>query len=450
MPESFVRLNTLLWSGPVLIALVAVGMYLLIRMRFLQIRCFPKALKHFIHSFKLNQEQRNGTSAYRALCTALAATVGTGNLAGVAGAIALGGPGVIFWMWVCAILGMGIKFAEVVLAMIYRKRNAKGEWVGGPMQFICCGLKKRYHFIAYIYCFFCVVASFGIGNGTQINAVICGLDSVFRGFDITLGTLSHVAIGLLLCGIVWVSFQDGSDRIGRITQMLIPLAAVLYMILALGILIIKRDALLSAAKAIIQGAFSPRAVTGGTVLSAFQTLRIGAARGLFTNEAGMGTAAIAHASAEVTDPVKQGLLGIMEVFIDTIVICSLTAFVILTSGVPIPYGMDTGIRLTMAAYASVYGNWVTIPVTLSVCLFALATILGWGLYGARSFQYLFGESSWNRFVMMQAAMVVVGSVVNTASIWLFSEFVNGLMVLTNLFVVIRLLPVLMEKLKSNV
>lgn len=433
------RVNAAVWGLPLLILILGVGIYISIRTGFAQFRLFPRALKAFLRQFKKNDDT-GGVSSYRALCTALAATVGTGNLAGVAGAIAIGGPGAIFWMWVCALIGMATKFAEATLAVRYRQRSNDGEVIGGPMYMIQNGLCKKWHCLAYVYCFLGVVASFGVGNATQINTVIGGVESIANTFNTEIGLSGRIAIGCVLAVLLTIMLLGGAKRIGRATEVLVPLVSAGYILLGVVVLVVKADAIPGAFRAIVQGAFTPQAVTGGVIGSVFATLRIGASRGVFTNEAGMGTASIAHASGNVKHPAEQGLMGIIEVFLDTIVICTVTALVILCSGVPIPYGTDTGITLTAAAFSAVCGEWICIPLTFALCCFAIATVLGWGLYGARCAQFLFGDGVWKKFVLLQAVMVVVGAVLNTGTIWLLADIVNGLMAIPNLIALFLLTP----------
>lgn len=431
--------NRFVWGVPALILILGVGIYLSLRTGFAQIYLFPKALRSFLRQFR-SRDESDGVSPYRALCTALAATVGTGNLAGVAGAIAIGGPGAIFWMWVCALLGMVTKFAEATLAIHYRVRSAKGEYVGGPMYMIRQGLGEKWKWMASIYCFFAVVASFGVGNATQINAVIGSVNEVLNSFGGHESRLGNLIMGIVLAILISILLLGGAKRIGAVAEMLVPFASVGYLILSLAVLFARADAIPAAFSAIFRGAFSPNAVTGGILGSAFTSLRVGASRGVFTNEAGMGTAAIAHGSAKVSHPVEQGLMGIMEVFLDTIVICTMTALVILCSGVPIPYGNDVGVQLTTQAFSAVMGQWVSILIALALCLFAVATILGWGLYGARCAQYLFGEKAWKSFVYVQAGTVVIGAMLGTGTVWMLSETVNGLMAIPNLIALALLSP----------
>ncbi len=432
------------WGVPALVLILGIGFYLTFRSGFAQLRLFPAALGAFCRRLFGREQKGQGVSSFQALCTALAATVGTGNLAGVAGAIAIGGPGAMFWMWVCGLLGMMIKFAEATLAVHYRVENSRGELVGGPMYMIRGGLPKSFWPLAGLYSFFGVVAAFGVGNATQINTVVESINEALGVWGISPGIWGNLFMGVVLAGIIAAMLLGGADRIGRTAELLVPFAAGLYLVLGAGVLIARYEAIPQAFGAIFQGAFQPRAVTGGAVGSAMVALRTGVSRGVFTNEAGMGTASIAHSSARVAHPVEQGFMGIMEVFLDTIVICTMTALVILCSGVPVPYGLDAGIRLTASAFACVYGDWVFPVIAGALCLFAFATVLGWGLYGTRCAQYLFGDGAWKKFVWLQALTVVASALMNTGTVWRLSEIVNGLMAIPNLIVLGALSPVLIQ------
>lgn len=427
--EFLERLNNVVWGIPTLVLILGVGLYLSLRTGFAQLRLLPSAIRAFINKFRKND---GNTSSFQALCTALAATVGTGNIAGVAGAIALGGPGSIFWMWVCAVLGMMIKCAEALLAVRYRITDASGSCSGGPMYMIELGLGRRWRPMAVCYCLFGVAAAFGVGNATQVNAVIGSINTAIE----YLGTQPSVSVNLFVGVLLGVSaaavFLGGFQRVGNVAELLVPVSSAGYMILCAGALLYKFEAIPQALQVIVTGALQPRAVTGGAVGSAFMVLRVGAARGIFTNEAGMGTAAIAHSSAKVKDPVEQGLMGIIEVFLDTLVICSMTALVILTSGVNIPYGTDEGAVLTSRAFAATYGPWVSIPISMFLAVFAFATILGWGYYGLQCANYLFGAKGTRLFILLQAGTAVVSTVIKTSTVWLFAELVNGLMAVPNL------------------
>lgn len=431
--------NGFVWGLPALVLILGVGLYISIRTGFVQLTLFPRALRRFLALFRGGKQAGNGVSPFQALCTALAATVGTGNLVGVAGAICIGGPGSIFWMWVCALFGMATKFAEASLAVRYRAREGNG-FAGGPMYIISQGMGDKWLWLAKLYSFFGVFAAFGVGNATQINAVITGINGVIRGFGGSETRAGNLLMGFVLAALVGGTLLGGAKRIGAAAEKLVPFASAGYILLCLGVLVTRAEAIPGAFGAILQGAFSPRAVTGGMLGSAFQALRIGCARGVFTNEAGMGTASIAHASAQVAHPAEQGLMGIMEVFLDTIVICTMTALVILCSGVPIPYGVDAGGTLTAQAFSAVCGDWVTVFLAAALCCFAFATVLGWGLYGARCAQFLFGSGAWRWFALGQTLTVVLSSVLETGVIWAAAETVNGLMAIPNLIALAALSP----------
>ncbi len=448
MIELLKQVNQIVWGIPTLLLILGSGLYLTIRSGFFQFTYFPKALRSFILKLKPSKEPVDGVSPYQALCTALAATVGTGNIAGVAGAITLGGPGAVFWMWICAFLGMILKCAEAVLAVRFRQKNDSGQWYGGPMYMMEQGMSHRWRFLAVLYAFFGVVAAFGVGNATQINAVIGGVHSAAETMGISFHRTADIFLAFVLAIVVALMLSGGAKRIGKIAEMLVPYASLLYLLLGLGVIVLKIQAVPAAFSHILTGAFSPKAVTGGMVGSVFAVCRIGASRGVFTNEAGMGTASMAHASATVSHPCEQGLMGIMEVFLDTIVICTVTALVILCSGVPIPYGTDTGAELTTLAFSEIYGSWVSILISLSLICFALATVLGWGYYGLCCARYLFSEGWMKLFIPLQVMTVLAGALLKTGTVWLLAETVNGLMAIPNLIVLLGLCPEFMKLIKE--
>ena len=428
-----------LWGAPVMLLILGVGLYLSVSTSFAQITMFPAAIRDFFRKLFGKERGGDGVTSFQALCTALAATVGTGNLVGVAGAICIGGPGAIFWMWLCGILGMITKFAEVTLAVRYRV-GGPGRYAGGPMYMISCGMGPKWKFLAASYSFFGIVAAFGVGNATQINAVITGIHSCVTAFGGSVSVKEDLLMGMVLAATVLVLLLGGAGRIGSAAEKLVPMAACLYLVLGSLVLIMRCEAIPAALQAILQGAFSPEAVTGGVIGSAVTAMRTGISRGVFTNEAGMGTAGIAHGGANVDHPVEQGLMGIVEVFVDTLVICTMTALVILCSGVLVPYGSDAGLSLTTDAFASVLGPWVRVFLAAAVCLFAFATILGWGLYGQRCAQDLLGKSVWRHFAVLQAVTVVISAVMKTETVWIFAEIVNGLMAIPNLIALGALSP----------
>ncbi len=439
MTKILEAVHSFLWGAPTLVLILGVGLYLSIRTGFAQLRLFPRALGDFLRKLTGKGKGAEGVSPFQALCTALAATVGTGNLVGVAGAICLGGPGAIFWMWVCGLLGMATKFAEAALAVRYRVRE-DGQSRGGPMYMISSGMGERWKWLACLYSFFGVIAAFGVGNATQVNAVISGINGVLSRFGWQECWQGNILMGGLLAAVIGVMLLGGAKRIGIVAEKLVPFVSAAYILLCGWVLIQRADAIPGAFRMIVEGAFSPWAATGGVLGSAFLALRVGCARGVFTNEAGMGTAAIAHAGANVSHPVEQGLMGIMEVFLDTIVICTLTALVILVSGVAIPYGIDAGGTLTSAAFSLVCGDWVSVFLAGALCCFAFATVLGWGLYGARCAEFLFGSGAWKWFALLQTVTVVIGAVLNTQIVWLLAETVNGLMAIPNLIALAYLSP----------
>ena len=426
------------WGVPALVLLLGVGLYLSVRTGFAQLRLFPYACRDLVSRLLPKRKQDDG-SAFRSLCTALAATVGTGNLVGVAGAITIGGPGAIFWMWICGILGMITKIAEAALSVHFRVKEGT-EYVGGPMYLISRGLGRRWKWMSAVYAFLGVIAAFGVGNATQINTVLNSWNDCLVFFGVTPTVCGRILTGIFLAILVLILLLGGAGRIGAAAEKVVPFAAVSYLLLGVTVLFLRRDYIAGAFSAIVKGAFSPGAVTGGMVGSLAATLRVGVSRGVFTNEAGMGTAGIAHASANVDHPVRQGLMGIMEVFLDTLVICTMTALVILCSGITVPYGADSGLSLTVAGFSAVVGDWVRVFLALSICLFAFATVLGWGLYGSRCAQYLFGRSVWKPFAILQACVVLISAVLRTETIWLLAEIINGLMAIPNLIALAFLSP----------
>ena len=332
-------LNSFIWGVPAMVCIIGVGLYLSFRTGFVQIRKFPYALKNTLGKiFDKSSASDGALTPFQAVCTALAATIGTGNIAGVAGAIAIGGPGAVFWMWISALLGMCTKFSEVVLAVFYRERNVKGEYIGGPMYYIKNGLGKNWMWLAYLYAFFGTCAVFGTGNATQVNTIVAALDSAILNYGaVSEGSLKvlNLIIGIVISITVMLILFGGIKRIGSVAEKLVPFMALLYVLLALGLIILNAGKLPAVFSNIFAGAFNPAAVTGGVVGTMFTSMTKGVSRGIFSNEAGLGTGSIAHACADTKDPIKQGMFGIFEVFMDTIVVCTMTALVILLSGVNI-------------------------------------------------------------------------------------------------------------------
>ena len=394
--------NNFIWGVPAMICIFGVGLYLSLRTRFLQIRKFPYAIRTTIgRMFRKKDASDGAITPFQAVCTALAATVGTGNIAGVAGAIAIGGPGAVFWMWISALLGMCTKFAEVTLAVFYREKNANGELVGGPMYYIKNGLGKKWHFLAYLFAAFGVLTVFGTGNATQVNTITTAINSALMNYHVISEksvSLSNLIQGIIIAALVALILLGGVKRIAQVTEKLVPFMALFYIILALGVILLNINTIPSVFVSIFKGAFRPSAVTGGIVGSMIMSVKKGVSRGIFSNEAGLGTGSIAHACADTRKPVKQGMFGIFEVFTDTIVICTLTALVILCSGTSITYGQAAGAELTISGFTATYGNWVSLFTALAMCCFAFSTILGWGLYGARCIEFLFSEKITKYFI----------------------------------------------------
>ena len=446
-------LNGFIWGVPAITCIIGVGLYLAIRTGFLQIRKFGYAMKCTVgRMFKKKSAADGAMTPFQAVCTALAATVGTGNIAGVAGAIAIGGPGAVFWMWVSALLGMGTKFAEVTLAVHFRERNAKGDLVGGPMYYIKNGLGKKWMFLAYAYAFFGVCAVFGTGNATQVNTITAAINTALINYNVLAadGTgTSNLIIGIVICIIVALILLGGIKRIGRVSEKLVPVMALLYIVLAIGLIVMKIDRVPAVFASIFQGAFNPAAITGGIVGSFFLSMQKGVSRGIFSNEAGLGTGSIAHACADTRKPVKQGMFGIFEVFMDTIIICTMTALVILLSGVEIAYGQAAGAELTISGFTTVYGNWVSIFTAIAMCCFAFSTIIGWGLYGARCAEFLFGSKILTPFYAAYSLVSIVGATVDLGLIWSISDTFNGFMTVPNLIAVFLLTPVVLKLIREH-
>ena len=346
--------NNFIWGVPAMVCIIGVGLYLSIRTNFLQIRKFSYSIRVTLGRMFRKRDASDGTmTPFQAVCTALAATVGTGNIAGVAGAIAIGGPGSVFWMWVSAILGMCTKFSEVTLAVHFREVNEKGDLVGGPMYYIKNGLGKNWRWLATLFSAFGVLTVFGTGNATQVNTITTAINSALLNYHLIEEGSAHTTsliIGIILAALVALVLLGGIKRIGSVTEKLVPFMALFYIVLAFGVILLNINRVPAVFSSIVYGAFNPAAVTGGVVGTFFMSMKKGVSRGIFSNEAGLGTGSIAHACADTKKPVKQGFFGIFEVFADTIVICTLTAFVILCSGVPVPYGEAAGAELTSRVY----------------------------------------------------------------------------------------------------
>ncbi len=446
-------LNDFIWGIPAMVCILGVGLYLAVRTGFMPLRKFGYAMKNTLgRIFKKQKAAKGALTPFQAVCTALSATVGTGNIAGVAGAIAIGGPGAVFWMWISAILGMGTKFAEVTLAVHFRERNKNGDYVGGPMYYIKNGLGKNWMWLAYLYAFFGVCAVFGTGNATQVNTITSAVNTALVNYNVLSAdslAVSNLVIGIVICVVVALILIGGMKRIGSVAEKLVPVMAGLYILLGIGLIVLRIDRVPAAFAAIFQGAFNPAAFTGGVVGSFFISLQKGVARGIFSNEAGLGTGSIAHACADTSDPAKQGLYGIFEVFMDTIVICTLTALVVLLSGIEVPYGQAAGAELTISGFTNVYGNWISIFTAVAMCCFAFSTIVGWGLYGARCAEFLLGSKILLPFNIAYCLIAILGATTDLGLIWSISETFNGFMAVPNLIAVFLLAPVVLRLIREH-
>ena len=433
--------NGFIWGAPAMICIIGVGLLLSVRTRFIQIRKFGVAMKNTVGKiFDKTQAKDGSMSPFQAVCTALAGTVGTGNIAGVAGAIALGGPGAIFWMWCSAFLGMCTKFSEVTLAIHFREKNSNGEYVGGPMYYIKNGLSKKWYFLAVLYAVFGVLTVFGTGNATQVNTIVASINSALMSFHIIDGTndKANLIFGIFIAALVAMVLLGGIKRIGQVTEKLVPFMAVLYVILALGVIIMNIEHVPAVFGEIFSGAFSPRAATGGVIGSMFLSMKKGVSRGIFSNEAGLGTGSIAHACADTDNAVHQGMFGIFEVFMDTIIICTLTGLVVLLAAPGITYGQAAGAELTISGFTSTYGSWVSIFTAVAMCCFAFSTIIGWGLYGSRCIEFLGGEKLVRPFLVIYSFVSIVCATINLGLLWDIADTFNGLMAVPNLISLLML------------
>ena len=428
--------NNFVWGIPAMVCIIGVGLLLSLRTGFLQIRKFPYAIKTTLGRMFRKREASDGSmTPFQAVCTALAATVGTGNIAGVAGAIAIGGPGAVFWMWVSAFLGMCTKFSEVTLAVHFRERNAQGDLIGGPMYYIKNGLGRHWQWLAVAFSAFGVLTVFGTGNATQVNTITTAINSALLNYHIiseSSVSFVNILLGIGIAILVGLVLLGGVKRIGSVAEKLVPFMAVFYIILSLGVVILNIDRVPQVFYMIVYGAFNPSAVTGGVVGGFFLSIQKGVSRGIFSNEAGLGTGSIAHACADTQKPVKQGFFGIFEVFTDTILICTLTALVILCSGVPVGYGSAAGAELTILGFTSTYGSWVSIFTAVAMCCFAFSTIIGWGLYGARCIEFLFSSKVIKPFMVVYSLVAILGATVDLGLLWSIAETFNGLMSIPNL------------------
>ena len=455
-------INEAVWGWPALILLAFVGVLMTVMTKFFQITHIGYWMKHTIGAIFGDKHVTSHTkdktiSQFQSLCTALAATVGTGNIVGVAGAIALGGPGAVFWMWVIAFFGMMTNYSENVLGILYRRKNKEGEWCGGAMYYLRDGLgakkncKKLGAFLAVLFSCFCLLASFGIGNMSQVNAMTKNVHHAFKVPNIVVGIFLFFAVGLVVVG--------GIKRIASMTEKLVPTMVILFLLGTLVIIGMNIEKIPDVFVSIFKGAFNLKSAAGGTVGSGIAlAMKWGMKRGVFSNEAGLGSSVMVHSSSNVKEPVRQGMWGIFEVFADTIVVCTLTAITILSSGaVNLETGMLTAKgeevgkdALMSYAFEQHFGKPGSMFIAIAILLFAYSTVLGWSHYGTKAFEYLFGTSKVMIYRVIFVCMVLAGSVLEAQLAWDISDTFNGLMMIPNLIGVLVLSPQVMECTKNYV
>ena len=446
-------LNSVAWLYILLPCVFIGGVYLTFGTGAVQFKRFGYAMKNT--AGKLFQKQQAGEGAVtplQAVTTALAATVGTGNIVGTSQAIAMGGYGAVFWLWIAALLGMVIKYSEVVLSIRYRERDAKGDWVGGPMYYIENGMGPKWKWLAVVFSILAALAAFGIGNMSQSNSIVGSITGAVEAVNPAFAgqTALKWALGIGLAVLTGLVLFGGIKRIGSVTEKLIPFMSIAYIIMTLVVIFGNLKGVGPAFVHIFRGAFTPQAVLGGAAgITIRQAVVWGLRRSAFSNEAGLGSAPIAHAAAECKTPVDQGLYGIFEVFMDTLVICTLTALTIIISGVDITFGVKPGSALITAAFTTVLGGRLAaIFVALALALFAYSTILGWSLYGSRCVQHLFGLKAAKVYQAIFIVMIVVGSVSSLDFVWDIADTLNGLMAIPNFIALFALSGVVFKLTKE--
>ena len=458
------RLNDVAWGPWMLLLLVGTGVYYSCRVGFIQFTRFGYAMKNTLGKvFQKSKAGEGEITPFQAVSTALAATVGTGNIAGVTGAICVGGPGAVFWMWISALFGMVTKYAEVVLAVRYRERNADGDWVGGPMYYIRNGLGKGWNWLACLFCILGALAAFGIGNMTQVNTIATSVNTAIDSFGGSTAAytvaifgqnvpISSIVIGAVVAMIVGMVLFGGIKRIGAVAELMVPVMAAVYIIASLIVVAFNIGSLGHVIAMIFKGAFSAEAALGGAFgITIMTTIQKGVGRGVFSNEAGLGSAPMAHAASSEKDPVKLGLYGIFEVFMDTIVICTLTALTLLCgAGDRIVWGQSAGAEMISAAFATVFGAQVgSMMVAVGITLFALSTILSWSLYGTRCCEFLMGSKAAKVYQVIFVAVILVGAALELDLVWNIADTLNGFMAVPNLVAVLTLSPVVIKLTKEH-
>ena len=463
-------INDFVWVKIGLVLLIGAGILMTCCTKFFQVRHMGHWWKHTIgtvfkkDSAATKKTDKNSISQFQALCTALAATIGTGNIAGVSAAIVIGGPGAVFWMWVAAFFGMMTNFSENVLGIYFRRRNRDGEWSGGAMYYLkdgfggYKGLKGIGSVLAALFAVFAILASFGIGNMGQINKITLNLESAFFK-NVTLGTVAGVPVINLIIGVVLMILGGliiigGLQRIASVAERIVPFMAVLYVVGALAVVVLNIDKIGLVFASIFRFAFGIKAVAGGAVgVTLSQVITQGCKRGVFSNEAGLGSSVMVHSSSNVKEPVKQGMWGIFEVFFDTFVVCTMTAIVALSSGF---IDLETGLALEGVSDATLisqtfgktFGPAGEIFVAIAMLLFAFTTVLGWSQYGAKAVEYLFGAKGVKIYRVIFVLMIISGAVMTSSLAWDLSDTFNGLMMVPNLIAVVALMP-LVAKITKN-
>lgn len=436
-------LNGWVWGPPMLILIALTGMYLTLGLKAYPITHLKQG---FVSLWQGRSKQGEGeVSGFNALMTSLSATIGTGNIAGVATAIALGGPGAMFWMWCIALIGMATKYSEAVLAVKFREKNEQGHYVGGPMYYIRNGLGKKFGWLAATFAFFGMLAGFGIGNGVQANSVADAMSQM----TVAGQAIPEWATGVVIAVLVTLVLIGGIKRISDVAGKLVPIMAIAYLVAGVLLLVIYVEAIPAAFGLIFHHAFTPISAAGGFAgATVWAALRYGVARGVFSNEAGLGSAPIAHATAATTSPVKQGTIAMLGTFIDTIIICSITGLVIIASGAW--QTGESGANLTTAAFASglpVLGKYI---VTIGLAVFAFTTIIGWSFYGERCTEYLFGVKAIPVFRVLWVIAIPVGATQDLGTAWLVADTLNALMAMPNLIALLLLSPVVFKLTKEYV
>ena len=445
--------NSVVWGPPMLILLMAVGILMTIRTRGMQFRHFGYAMKNTVGKIFRKSEAGHGEmTPFQAMTTALASTVGTGSIAGITAAVTLGGPGAIFWLWAAALVGMITKYSEVLLAVKFREKNKLGEWMGGPMYYIKNGLGKSWNWLGILFCIFAALASFGIGNSVQVGNIITSINTVITSFHPGFDNFNFTNLiqGIIIAVLTAFVLFGGIKRLGSVTEKLVPAMAVIYVLACLVVIVVNFERIPAVFASIFSGAFSPSGVTGGVVGSFMLALSWGVKRGVFSNEAGLGSAPMAHATTSEKNPVMQGLYGIFEVFMASIVICTLTGLTLLSSGIDITYGVMGDTSLNVAALGTVFGNkGGSLVIAIGIALFAFSTVLGWALYGMRCVEFLIGYKAVLPYKLVFIGIIVLSATMDLSLAWNIADTLNGLMAIPNLIAVLALSGVVVKETREH-